>query len=54
VVDDRVPGDSVPELREYRCAYPGCEKIIWSEAVPECPVHHMRMPLRKKEKEQQP
>jgi hypothetical protein len=34
VVDDRVPGDSKPEMHLYQCE--NCHRIEWSEVPPEC------------------
>lgn len=41
VVDDRVPGDSKPEMHLYECEK--CHRTEWSEAEPEC--HGRKMSL---------
>jgi hypothetical protein len=43
VVDDRVPGDSPPEMRLYECVK--CHRTEWSEVAPEC--HGKKMSLIK-------
>jgi hypothetical protein len=42
VVDDRVPGDSKPEMHLYECEK--CHRTEWSEAAPEC--HGRKMFLK--------
>jgi hypothetical protein len=43
VVDDRVPGNSVPKMQKYKCDHNGCTYTEWSETVPECPNHGTKM-----------